>query len=700
MLNKEEMKDAILYGPYKNALGTWTIDLKPEYITSYGTHYIERKTKKECLWELENEVSLDAPDKEFNSLNESKDILLEVSRNELLARGKSQTITRYNKAPAYRGFNIVDIDTTSILTTNRLRVTCKVGDYWDTIEMQDILFWIQFEAEKNANNQINTKAINNAIMQSIDGMDIKVDCTCPDWIYRFAYRATKYDYKYGKPENRPANITNPGEYGSLCFTGDTLVLTENGLIPIKEIKVGDKVFTHKGKLKEVEFTSNHYEKNLIEAKIGTEIIKCTKNHPFYILDKENKVVWKDLTKVLGKTEYTLTPQLQLEEYTVLPKGYAFMLGLFLSDRHIDIRPQKNNKLYPNQLTLALDKQYKQFYEDKMKELGFRYRFKEKTYRYDTHCINLQIYDKDLKKFIIENGGYTYKDQHSKFLTSRCFNWSKHDKLDLINGFFWGDGQFGVTENKDGYLQYILYNSNKDIMQKLYILIRSFTYARIFSMTKKSFYSKSMKKIITPCKYYLICLRGEHIDNILQEDCKSVKTENSYKQPISSYKKSYEIIDNLKYFKTNINKSQIKEIEGDIVYNLQVKDDESYLITRELYAVHNCKHLLSLLGNKKWLQQVTGTVMDYCEKRIDDINQYLRVKEGEELTLPNELARANAKKGFYSKLFKDKEDTEDVENDLSDDETDKTNKEEPIKGSETNLITKKDDENSEVEDKKD
>lgn len=154
---------------------------------------------------------------ESNCLNdEFKNKLEEVSRNDMLAKAKSQTITRYNKAPGYKGFSIVDIDTTSIFTTNSLRVTCRVGDYWDTVEMENILYWIQVEAEKNPNHQINTKGITAAIMNSIDGMDIKVDCTCPDFKYRFAYMATKLGYKYGKPENREAKITNPNDYGSIC----------------------------------------------------------------------------------------------------------------------------------------------------------------------------------------------------------------------------------------------------------------------------------------------------------------------------------------------------------------------------------------------------------------------------------------------------------------------------------------------------
>ena len=89
----------------------------------------------------------------------------------------------------------------------------------------------------------------------------------------------------------------------------------------------------------------------------------------------------------------------------------------------------------------------------------------------------------------------------------------------------------------------------------------------------------------------------------------------------------------------------------------------------------CKHLIAMLSNKKWLQQVSGTIMDFIEKNIDKVNEYLRPKEGQELTLPNELARKNAKAGFYSKLFKDKleePNEEDNEEDIKNDEENTSN----------------------------
>lgn len=146
----------------------------------------------------------------------NKNKLEEVSRNELLVKTKGETITRYNKAAGYKGFSIINIDTSDLLRGNTLTVTCRVGKYNDVLQLEDVLYWIQIVAENKQQNQINTKGITEALSNSIDGMDIKIDCNCGDFIYRFAYQATEWGYKYGKPETRPADIRNPDGYGALC----------------------------------------------------------------------------------------------------------------------------------------------------------------------------------------------------------------------------------------------------------------------------------------------------------------------------------------------------------------------------------------------------------------------------------------------------------------------------------------------------
>ena len=146
--------------------------------------------------------------------------LQEASRNELLALTKSQTVTRYNKSEEYKGFSIRDIKTDEIFSKDMLVIVCRVGDYEDIVALEDILIWVQMCAEQSTStkNQINSKVVTQAIMNSIDGMDILVNCSCPDWKYRFAYMATQLGYKYGEPQNERNKYhkTNKENYGALC----------------------------------------------------------------------------------------------------------------------------------------------------------------------------------------------------------------------------------------------------------------------------------------------------------------------------------------------------------------------------------------------------------------------------------------------------------------------------------------------------
>lgn len=150
-----------------------------------------------------------------NTKTESKK-LEEASRNELLAKAKAETITRYNKSAGYKGFSLVDIDTTAIKTRDSIIITNNVGKYFDSVELDDILYWVGLEVTEARDNKMTQKVVEKALLGAMDGMDIKVDCNCGDFVYRFAYMATQFEYKYGKPETRPSDITNPDGYGAMC----------------------------------------------------------------------------------------------------------------------------------------------------------------------------------------------------------------------------------------------------------------------------------------------------------------------------------------------------------------------------------------------------------------------------------------------------------------------------------------------------
>jgi hypothetical protein len=71
--------------------------------------------------------------------------------------------------------------------------------------------------------------------------------------------------------------------GGGCFTPDMLVKTNKGLKSIKEINIGDIVYTHKGNEKTV---INKFIYDCDEEIMVINDIECTKNHEFYVVNKK------------------------------------------------------------------------------------------------------------------------------------------------------------------------------------------------------------------------------------------------------------------------------------------------------------------------------------------------------------------------------------------------------------------------------
>ena len=96
---------------------------------------------------------------------------------------------------------------------------------------------------------------------------------------------------------------NSGGGGLACFTGDTLVKCEKETKPIKDLKIGDKVWSfneneNKTELKEIEKIYSHKQSEIYNISINNEVIRTTWSHPFYIKDI-GRVLARDLK--IGET---------------------------------------------------------------------------------------------------------------------------------------------------------------------------------------------------------------------------------------------------------------------------------------------------------------------------------------------------------------------------------------------------------------
>ena len=86
-------------------------------------------------------------------------------------------------------------------------------------------------------------------------------------------------------------------FESFCFVKGTLISTQNGLMPIEDVKVGDKVWSynelkHVNELKDVITLFTNKTSEIIEINARGIKIECTPNHPFYINEQ-----WIDAKKI-------------------------------------------------------------------------------------------------------------------------------------------------------------------------------------------------------------------------------------------------------------------------------------------------------------------------------------------------------------------------------------------------------------------
>lgn len=108
-------------------------------------------------------------------------------------------------------------DTNMLFKTGRYLFSVPVQGTTDlytvTIEIADFLPLLEKALQTNP---FNVPTFQKTLTQALRNSKIKVACTCSDFIYRWQYTATINDTNAGRPENRPAVVTNPTSQEGYC----------------------------------------------------------------------------------------------------------------------------------------------------------------------------------------------------------------------------------------------------------------------------------------------------------------------------------------------------------------------------------------------------------------------------------------------------------------------------------------------------
>lgn len=149
-------------------------------------------------------------------------IVNEVTRKNLVGKTKVGSPTRYNKRLRYSAMSIPEIDEEQLLNNDMLVIRVQVGKYVCTIAFEGVIKKLVEIVKRDRLHRVIRRFVVQALNQQVDITEnVYVRCSCPDFRFRYSYYATKYEYIWGAPENRPAKITNP--YDSIGATCKHLV---------------------------------------------------------------------------------------------------------------------------------------------------------------------------------------------------------------------------------------------------------------------------------------------------------------------------------------------------------------------------------------------------------------------------------------------------------------------------------------------
>ena len=380
--------------------------------------------------------------------------------------------------------------------------------------------------------------------------------------------------------------------GTPCFPKDTLVLRNDGFVPIQDIKVGDLVATHKGRLRKVLCVGNKKSKTgVLKIKGFANLVECTNEHPIYTAkrtqkfsskEKKYKSTFSDFDFVAAKNTvglYATSLCGQLDsQIPVFPSVYKAtdtdiieLIGWYLGDGCVCGNGQKNKTTRLIQLSINYDKL-------NVFENRFSSCINYHTRPIDDTRIMVIICCTELARFAEKNFG---KGAANKKIPFWCYALSDNDKKALFAGYMATDGHKVDEKN------YTVTSISKPLIFGIQMLMEC-------------------GSVNLECNDSTKIIKGSlcHTKKAWKY---SYRPQISDKAPHSSWKQDGFVMRLVHSFKeTDIVKT---------VYNIEVEEDNSYVSAG--IVVHNCQSF-SVAGNREGLDDPRGSLMLHFARLAHEI----------------------------------------------------------------------------------
>lgn len=368
--------------------------------------------------------------------------------------------------------------------------------------------------------------------------------------------------------------------GTPCFTGETLVLTKRGLIPISDVIVGDEAYTHKNRYRKVLAVGSKMADTIkLYGQGMSSGITTTSEHPFYSrlknrvwVGRENgsyksflsEPEWIEAEKMVGRMwaspsifEETFAPPFDPQGNEKCPPelnaDLAWFLGRWLGDGWCRIGKRRSYVI------ICCGKHEIDYLTLKIRKAGLKFccQEQEATYR-------IQISNSCLAKWICANFSH---GAANKTIPSWVFGWNH--RRELFEGYMSADGC--LTPNG---------RRASTVSRKLSLGLVILSHALGFGASRR---------LVVPSRK--LCTIGGR--SVSEKPVWQVTTYNSSRSSVDLDGHRYGLV------------RKMKESGFNQVYNIEVEEDNSYVA--EGIVVHNCQSY-SIAGLRKGLQDPRGGLM--------------------------------------------------------------------------------------------
>ena len=377
-----------------------------------------------------------------------------------------------------------------------------------------------------------------------------------------------------------------------CFVKDTNITVEGYLQkPIQEIKIGEKVLTHKGRFKKVAQTfRRNYQGKILKVDCGGKLLtfSLTPEHPILLaktftrgsrkkeiqnLDfvSANKTkkgdfiaipIPKEIKKINyfeWRKEYKRKPKWEdIKKFPYSPELLR-MLGYWLAEGTIRY-DSGTNKKYKRGIAFHFASQEKNYIDDVAGII--KNNFESKISQYNRpdrpNIMELYIGNRNLGEIIFSLCG---EHCDKKILHNDLMTLAPELQREILKGFFRGDGSF---RDEYGETAYRGVTTSPNLASQLFWLL-------IRNRIKPSLMEQHIKN--RKLSYMLKIATAHEIKRLNDENIKVTD-----RKPFIKHRE----LEN--YFLVPIRKIETINFRGK-VYNLEVEDDHSYVAN--FMAVHNC-----------------------------------------------------------------------------------------------------------------